>query len=81
MSCDYLSFQCFLMTFCKVREFSHPRHCDDVMFPPEAMPGNIRKAEHFVGFLRRFNEYMKVSFCCLPVELLTSSLDDVCRVG
>ena len=27
----------------------------------EAMPGNIRKAEHFVGFMQRFNEYMKVS--------------------
>ena len=26
----------------------------------EAMPGNIRKAEHFMGFLRRFNEYLKV---------------------
>jgi len=27
----------------------------------EAMPGNIRKAEHFVAFLRRFIEYLKVS--------------------
>ena len=25
----------------------------------EAVPGNIRKAEHFVGFLRRFLEYLK----------------------
>lgn len=25
----------------------------------EAMPGNIRQAEHFIGFMRRFNEYMK----------------------
>lgn len=27
----------------------------------EAIPGNIRKAEHFVAFLKRFVEYMKVS--------------------
>ena len=27
----------------------------------EAMPGNIRKAEHFIAFLRRFIEYLKVS--------------------
>ena len=24
------------------------------------MPGNIRQAEHFLGFMRRFNQYMKV---------------------
>lgn len=27
----------------------------------EAIPGNIRKAEHFVAFLKRFVEYIKVS--------------------
>jgi len=27
----------------------------------EAVPGNIRKAEHFVAFLKRFVEYLKVS--------------------
>lgn len=26
----------------------------------EAVPGNIRKAEHFVAFMRRFIEYLKV---------------------
>jgi len=26
----------------------------------EAVPGNIRKAEHFVAFLKRFVEYLKV---------------------
>lgn len=26
----------------------------------EAVPGNIRQAEHFIGFLRRFIEYIKV---------------------
>ncbi len=25
----------------------------------EAVPGNIRQAEHFIGFLRRFVEYIK----------------------
>ena len=28
----------------------------------EAIPGNIRKAEHFVAFLKRFVEYLKVPF-------------------
>lgn len=36
----------------------------------EAVPGNIRKAEHFVAFLKRFIEYMKV--CALR---RSSSLD------
>jgi hypothetical protein len=26
----------------------------------EAIPGNIRKAEHFVAFMKRFVEYLKV---------------------
>lgn len=26
----------------------------------EAIPGNIRKAEHFVAFMKRFIEYLKV---------------------
>ena len=34
-----------------------------IFFTPEAMPGNIRRAEHFLGFMRRFNEYLKV--CCM----------------
>lgn len=28
----------------------------------EAVPGNIRRAEHFAGFLSRFVEYLKVRF-------------------
>ena len=32
----------------------------------EAIPGNIRKAEHFVAFLKRFVEYLKVSGSNLP---------------
>ena len=33
----------------------------------EAVPGNIRKAEHFVAFLKRFVEYMKVRLCGVRV--------------
>jgi len=33
---------------------------DDLL--QEAVPGNIRRAEHFVAFLKRFIEYLKVSF-------------------
>jgi len=33
---------------------------DDLL--KEAVPGNIRRAEHFVAFLRRFVEYLKVHF-------------------
>ena len=32
---------------------------DDLL--KEAVPGNIRKAEHFVAFLKRFVEYLKVN--------------------
>ena len=28
-------------------------------FPAEAVPGSIRTAEHFLGFLRRLLEYVK----------------------
>jgi DNA excision repair protein ERCC-2 len=33
---------------------------DDLL--KEAVPGNIRRAEHFVAFLKRFVEYLKVFF-------------------
>jgi DNA excision repair protein ERCC-2 len=33
---------------------------DDLL--KEAIPGNIRRAEHFVAFLKRFVEYLKVFF-------------------
>jgi len=32
---------------------------DDLL--QEAVPGNIRRAEHFCAFLKRFVEYLKVS--------------------
>lgn len=34
---------------------------DDLL--KEAVPGNIRRAEHFVAFLKRLIEYLKVGFC------------------
>src|SRR5882672_5828702 len=37
---------------------SRPVLPDDLV--KEAVPGNIRKAEHFVAFLKRFVEYLKV---------------------
>ena len=41
----------------------------------EAIPGNIRKAEHFVAFLKRFIEYLKVS-CRLDLEETDTSQPD-----
>ena len=35
---------------------------DDLL--KEAVPGNIRRAEHFVAFLKRFVEYLKVKSYC-----------------
>ena len=50
--------------------------------PAEAMPGNIRRAQHFLGFMKRFIEYLKVSF--LAYILRTSGCDflscDQCRL-
>jgi len=37
---------------------ANPLLPDDLL--NEAIPGNIRKAEHFVAFLKRFVEYLKV---------------------
>ncbi|KXJ30028.1 TFIIH basal transcription factor complex helicase XPD subunit [Exaiptasia diaphana] len=42
-----------------LRQASEARDTDIVLANPEAVPGNIRKAEHFVGFMRRFIEYLK----------------------
>lgn len=35
----------------------------------EAVPGNIRRAEHFVAFLKRFIEYLKVCLLTYPPTL------------
>lgn len=47
-----------------------------VVFPEdilhEAVPGNIRKADHFISFLRRLIEYLKVYipyFMCMSLVL------------
>lgn len=34
----------------------------------EAIPGNIRKAEHFVAFMKRFIEYLKVRYSSQVLE-------------
>lgn len=39
----------------------------------EAVPGNIRRAEHFVAFLKRFVEYLKVRGVVLPCLLTTAN--------
>lgn len=39
----------------------------------EAIPGNIRKAEHFMAFLRRFVEYLKVGALFRMNNVLTSA--------
>lgn len=51
-----------------LQDANEGREEDDMLANPvlsedmvqEAVPGNIRKAEHFVAFLKRFVEYMKV---------------------
>jgi DNA excision repair protein ERCC-2 len=44
---------------------------DDIL--REAVPGNIRRAEHFVAFLRRFVEYLKTRMRATVVEQETPS--------
>jgi DNA excision repair protein ERCC-2 len=52
-----------------LRDAQQNRATDVVMANPvipedvlqEAIPGNIRKAEHFIAFMKRFVEYLKVS--------------------
>ncbi|OMJ20407.1 DNA repair helicase rad15 [Smittium culicis] len=53
---------------------------DDLLF--EAVPGNIRKAEHFVSFLRRFIEYIKARMRVMHVvaETTTSFLQHLKEV-
>jgi DNA excision repair protein ERCC-2 len=52
-----------------LQEANEQREDEDMLANPllskdmldEAIPGNIRKAEHFIAFLKRFIEYLKVS--------------------
>jgi DNA repair helicase Rad3 len=59
---------------------ANPALPDDIL--QEAVPGNIRKAEHFVAFLRRFVEYLKVkktislSICQFNSRERTQYLDE-----
>jgi len=48
---------------------ANPALPDDLL--QEAVPGNIRKAEHFVAFLKRFNEYLKTRLRVLNVTAET----------
>lgn len=58
-----------------LQEQSAEREADNFMANPvlpddlleEAVPGNIRRAEHFVAFLRRFVEYLKTRMRVLHV--------------
>eukprot|EP00795_Rhopilema_esculentum_P003154 gene3154-1459_t len=43
-----------------LRDANVARETDMYLSNPEAVPGNIRQAEHFVAFMRRFLEYLKV---------------------
>ncbi|CAN6670644.1 general transcription and DNA repair factor IIH helicase subunit XPD [Trichomonascus vanleenenianus] len=56
---------------------SNPVLPDDIL--SEAVPGNIRRAEHFVAFLKRFIEYLKTRMKVLHVisETPTSFLKHV----
>src|SRR5271170_2295702 len=56
---------------------SNPVLPDDLL--KEAVPGNIRRAEHFVAFLKRFIEYLKTRMKVLHViaETPTSFLQHV----
>ena len=46
---------------------------DDLL--KEAVPGNIRRAEHFVAFLKRFIEYLKV----MPTIWLWDAVTLICE--
>lgn len=56
---------------------SNPVLPEDIL--NEAIPGNIRKAEHFVAFLKRFIEYLKTRMKSLNVisETPTSFLKNL----
>ncbi|KAJ3014416.1 DNA-dependent ATPase of the nucleotide excision repair factor 4 complex [Thoreauomyces humboldtii] len=56
---------------------TNPTLPDDIL--DEAVPGNIRRAEHFVAFLRRFIEYLKTRLRVMHVvaESPTSFLQHV----
>ena len=55
-----MSLQCYQMMSFKVQPLLVQFMADRVSRATEAMPGTIRKAEFFVSFMRRFNEYLKV---------------------
>lgn len=46
---------------------------DDLL--QEAVPGNIRRAEHFVAFLKRFVEYLKVHSQPVSAPIIETNID------
>nr|KAJ3417151.1 DNA-dependent ATPase of the nucleotide excision repair factor 4 complex [Polyrhizophydium stewartii] len=67
-----------------LRNTQEAREAGEIMSNPilpgdilsEAVPGNIRRAEHFVAFLRRFIEYLKARFI-LILEPFENDLDTI----
>lgn len=67
-----------------LREADEARQEDSFMANPalpddlltEAVPGNIRRAEHFISFLKRFIEYLKVGFLSFKASILTNERVD-----
>lgn len=65
-----------------LRDVNEGREEDSFMANPvlpddllkEAVPGNIRRAEHFVAFLKRFIEYLKVQNLRLEGSSVVPSL-------
>lgn len=49
----------FVLTKCNLKA-RFPRNLNELTVYAEAIPGNIRTAEHFISFLKRFIEYLKV---------------------
>lgn len=47
-----------------------------LLLSTEAIPGSIRKAEFFISFMKRFNEYLKVCSSTLVVMVMRNMIDE-----
>ena len=45
-------------------------------FTIEAIPGSIRKAEFFISFMKRFNEYLKVCPATVVAMVMDAMIDE-----
>ena len=53
-----------------------------LLLSTEAIPGSIRKAEFFISFMKRFNEYLKVCSSTLVVMVMRNMIDEAaCTEG